>query len=117
MTQDKKREADEIMEKIEKRLNEKKESTKDWGKTLHLIFTDIDTGYRLRFTMDGTCTVEKEERSKMKATDAEATVSTSVDTLKGIMEGTSSPILAMMGGKIKIDGDMGALLKLMPAFQ
>jgi len=117
MAQDKKREADEIMDLAKERLNKNKEATKGWGKTLHLIFTDIDTGYRLRFAMDGICTVEKEEASKMKAADAEATVTTNVDTLKGIIEGTSSPILAMMGGKIKIGGDMGALLKLMPAFQ
>jgi putative sterol carrier protein len=117
MAEEKKRKADELMSLIEERLNKNKEATKNWGKTVHLIFTDIDTGYRLRFAMDGSNTIEKEEASKMKSAEAQATVSTTVDTLKGVIDGTSSPVLAVMSGKIKIDGEMGTLMKLLPAFQ
>ncbi len=117
MTQDKIRAADEMIDAIEKKLNNSKELTKDWGKVLLLIFTDINVGYRLRFALDGTCTTEKEEAGKMKQADAEATVSTTVDAMIGIIEGTQSPVLAVMSGKIKIDGSMTALMKLMPAFQ
>ncbi len=117
MSQDKIRQADEMIGAIKEKLNSKKEVTKDWGEVLHLIFTDINVGYRLRFAMDGTCTTEKEEAGKMKQADAEATVSTTVDIMKGIIEGTQSPVLAVMSGKIKIDGSMTALMKLMPAFQ
>jgi putative sterol carrier protein len=46
------------------------------------------------------------------AEDADCTISGSEETLTRILNGDQSPTTAYMTGKLKIDGDMGAALKL-----
>ncbi len=44
--------------------------------------------------------------------DADCTISTSVETLQKLQAGELNPMMAVMGGKIKISGDMGLAMKL-----
>ncbi len=44
--------------------------------------------------------------------DADCTITTSVDTLMKLQSGDLNPMMAVMGGKIKIKGDMGLAMKL-----
>ena len=44
--------------------------------------------------------------------DADVTLSADVETFQQIFEGDLNPTSAFMSGKLKIDGDMGAAMKL-----
>lgn len=44
--------------------------------------------------------------------EADCTITTSVETLMKIKSGDVNPMMAMMTGKIKIDGNMGLAMKL-----
>ncbi|WXG46877.1 MAG: SCP2 sterol-binding domain-containing protein [Candidatus Atabeyarchaeum deiterrae] len=116
MSQKKEKVADEVMKTVQQRLNESKDATKGWGKMVQQIFSDIGIGYRLKFAKDGTVTMEKVKASEIRTKDAAATVTVDVDTMKDLIDGKLPPMEAMGTGKIKVDGDMTALLKLLPAF-
>ena len=47
--------------------------------------------------------------------DADVTLSADADTFRAILEGDLNPTAAFMSGKLKIDGDMGAAMRLAPA--
>ena len=44
--------------------------------------------------------------------DADCEISTSLETLMKLKSGDLNPMMAVMGGKIKIKGDMGLAMKL-----
>lgn len=44
--------------------------------------------------------------------DADCTITTSLETLQKLQSGDLNPMMAVMGGKIKISGDMGLAMKL-----
>ena len=44
--------------------------------------------------------------------DAECTLSADADTFQSIMDGSLNPTAAFMTGKLSVDGDMGAAMKL-----
>lgn len=44
--------------------------------------------------------------------EAEVTLTASVDTFQAIFEGDQNPTTAFMTGKLSIDGDMGAAMRL-----
>ena len=44
--------------------------------------------------------------------DADCTITTSLETLMQLQSGDLNPMMAVMGGKIKISGDMGLAMKL-----
>jgi putative sterol carrier protein len=48
--------------------------------------------------------------------DADATISSSEETFEKIVSGEQNPTTAYMTGKLKIQGDMGAALKLQKLF-
>jgi putative sterol carrier protein len=48
--------------------------------------------------------------------DADATIHASEDTFRAIAGGEQNPTTAYMTGKLKIDGDMGAAMKLQKLF-
>jgi putative sterol carrier protein len=116
MTQNKEQLADEVMKTMVQKLNENKGLTSGWGKMVQQVFTDIGVGYRLRFAMDGTVTSEKVPASQINLKDAAATVTAdNVETMKGFLDGSINPMEAMGNNLIKINGDMQALFKLLPA--
>ena len=44
--------------------------------------------------------------------DAEVTMTADTDTFRAILDGDMNPTSAFMTGKLKIDGDMGAAMRL-----
>ena len=44
--------------------------------------------------------------------DADVTMTADADTFKSILEGDLNPTAAFMSGRLKIDGDMGAAMRL-----
>jgi len=44
--------------------------------------------------------------------DADVTLSASVETFQGMLEGNVNPTMAFMSGQLKIDGDMSQAMKL-----
>ena len=49
-------------------------------------------------------------------TDGDVTIRTSEETFEAIASGDQNPTTAYMTGKLKIDGDMGAAMKLQKLF-
>ncbi len=47
--------------------------------------------------------------------DAEVTMTADAETFREILDGTLNPTAAFMSGRMTIDGDMGAAMKLAPA--
>ena len=48
--------------------------------------------------------------------EADVTIITNPETLKGMRNGSVNPMMAMMTGKLKIKGDMGVAMKLQSLF-
>jgi putative sterol carrier protein len=48
--------------------------------------------------------------------DADVTIHASEDTFRAIAEGKQNPTTAFMTGKLKVDGDMSAAMKLQKLF-
>ncbi len=44
--------------------------------------------------------------------DADVTMTADSDTFRSILDGSLNPTAAFMGGSLKIDGDMGAAMRL-----
>ena len=44
--------------------------------------------------------------------EADTTISTSLETMEKLAKGELNPMMAVMGGKVKISGDMGLAMKL-----
>jgi putative sterol carrier protein len=111
MRDDLKNIADDMMKEIVKKLNTGKEANKDWGKTINIVFSDIEVGYSLKYAMDGSVECKKETVDD----DAIATLNVAVGDLKDVLEGNISGMDAYMNGLFQIDGDMMSTHKLMPA--
>lgn len=47
--------------------------------------------------------------------DADVIMSADADTFREILDGNLNPTTAFMSGRLKIDGDMGAAMRLAPA--
>ena len=74
------------------------------------VFDVADVGAWTVRVDDGTVTVAE------GVEDADCTISASEETLTRIVNGEQNPTTAFMTGKLKIDGDMGAALKLQKLF-
>ena len=44
--------------------------------------------------------------------EADCTITVSIEVLEKLRDGELNPMMAVMGGKIKIDGDMGLAMKV-----
>jgi putative sterol carrier protein len=110
--------AEDMIKTMKERLNEAKAKNANWGKTINIIFPDIDTGYALKFAMDGS--IAKIEKKPASATKIEGDAVTSaignVQDLKDVMDGKFSPMDAGMAGMFKVEGNFTALERLMPCF-
>lgn len=74
------------------------------GKTLKLVLSDNEIIY---VDMNTTPAAVSHENK-----DADCTIITTMDTLEALRSGSLNPMMAVMGGKIKIKGDMGLAMKL-----
>jgi putative sterol carrier protein len=110
MSDDLKKIAEDMMKEIMKKLNTSKESNKDWGKTINIVFSDIDVGYSVKYAMDGSVECKKET-----VDDAIVNMNVAVEDLKKVLEGEMSGMDAYNNGLFQVEGDLMSLQKLMPA--
>jgi len=91
-------------------LPEKADAAKTAGMHNTYVFDIEDVGQWTVTVEDGTVTVAE------GTGEADCTIRASEETLVKIARGEANPTTAYMTGKLKIDGDMGAALKLQKLF-
>lgn len=74
------------------------------GKTMKLVLGEEEIIY---VDMTGSPAVVTNEDK-----DADCTITTTMETLEALRNGSLNPMMAVMGGKIKIKGDMGVAMQL-----
>ncbi|MCP5075323.1 MAG: SCP2 sterol-binding domain-containing protein [Rhodobacteraceae bacterium] len=60
---------------------------------------------------EGTLVID-ESGARSSDDDADCTLSADAETFQGMLEGEINPTAAFMTGKLSVDGDMGAAMKL-----
>lgn len=111
---DKEEFADNLMETFKEKLNSMADSNKGWNKTLQLCLEDIKKAYIIAIGEEGT--VDRfDKKSLDEKESADATIFTTVDTIDGILKKEINPMMAVMQGKVRIEGDMSSLTKLASA--
>ena len=86
------------------------EAAGDWEATIQFEFSDGDGADEENWTVNikgGECSV-----TEGKIDDPSATVKTAAETWIGMTIGDVNPMQAFMSGKLKVSGDMGAVMKL-----
>ncbi len=91
-------------------LPERADAAKTAGMHNTYVFDIEDVGQRTVTVEDGTVTVAE------GTGEADCTIRASEETLVKIARGEANPTTAYMTGKLNIDGDMGAALKLQKLF-
>ena len=91
-------------------LPERADAAKTAGMHNTYVFDIEDVGQWTVTVEDGTVTVAE------GTGEADCTIRASEETLMKIARGEANPTTAYMTGKLKIDGDMGAALKLQKLF-
>lgn len=71
----------------------------------------FDGNVKFHIKDEGSICVD-ENGARIDDGEADCTLSASVDTFQGLMDGTQNPTAAFMTGKLKVDGDMGMAMKL-----
>lgn len=74
------------------------------GKTLKLVLGDNEIIYVDMTTSPAVVSNENK--------DADCMITTTIETLEALRSGSLNPMMAVMGGKIKIKGDMGVAMQL-----
>ena len=73
-------------------------------------------GAKLKFVLDdNVLMIDGSEDKNVVSTedgDAQTTIITSIENLIKLKSGDLNPMMAVMGGKVKIKGDMGLAMKL-----
>ncbi|MBU6998179.1 MAG: SCP2 sterol-binding domain-containing protein [Theionarchaea archaeon] len=113
---DKEEYADSLMEKFKEKLNSMADSNKGQRKTFQLCLEDVEKAYLIKVGEDGTVEELNKKPLPEKDDSADISVYTTVDVIDGIMKKELNAMMAMMQGKIRIEGDMSALMKLASAF-
>ena len=91
-------------------LPERADASKIAGMQNTFVFDVQDVGQWTVSVDDGTVSVTE------GVSEADCTISASEETLVKIAKGDANPTTAYMTGKLKIQGDMGAALKLQKLF-
>ncbi len=66
-----------------------------------------------KFVVNGEGSIMIDEAGARAGDDpADVTMSASPEVFKSILDGTTNPTTAFMTGKLKVDGDMGAAMRL-----
>jgi len=84
-------------------IQEKAAGASPLGKTLKFNFGDQ------QLYIDGT---QGTNAVSLEDKDADCTIKISQEDFQALITGNLNPMMAMMSGKIKIDGDMGVAMKL-----
>ena len=90
-------------ESITQEFQQRAEKAPKLGKTLKFIF---DEGCIFLDLTGDTAKVTNENKK------ADCEIKTSIDTLNALRKGDLNPMMAVMSGKVKIQGDMGVAMKL-----
>lgn len=82
--------------------------------------TGLDQTFRFEIEGEGTWHVAVHD-GKIAVTEggrepADATIHASSDVFDRIVSGEQNPAMAYMSGKVKVDGDLGAVMKLQKLF-
>jgi putative sterol carrier protein len=91
-------------------LESRVDSTKTAGMNSSYLFEIEGAGTWKVDVADGKVSVSE------GAADADVTIRTSEETFSAIASGEQNPTTAYMTGKLKVEGDMGAALKLQKLF-
>ncbi len=91
------------------KVKEMGENADALGSSIKFTFSDTEGVIYVDGTGDGN-TISNEDK------EAECTINMEKATLDGMLAGTLNPMSAFMEGKLKIDGDMGAAMKLSAMF-
>ena len=88
-----------VFEQLQQKANE----AEAIGGTLKFVIDDLTV------FVDGTGSGNVVSQSDE---EADCTITTSADTLMELQSGDLNPMMAVMGGKVKIGGDMGLAMKV-----
>ena len=86
---------------------ETREAFQGFARTIQFIFTDLQRNFALNIAQDGSAALAEETDPQ-----PDITVTTSSDTLAGILDRKVNPELAFITRKLKVSGSMEDLLKL-----
>jgi putative sterol carrier protein len=97
------------LERIRARFDqpETRAAFQGFARTIQFIFTDLHRDFALSIAGDGSATLSEEMLPQ-----PDVKVTTSSDTLAGILDRTVNPELAFITRKLKASGKMEDLLKL-----
>jgi alkyl sulfatase BDS1-like metallo-beta-lactamase superfamily hydrolase len=110
--------ADDMIAELEKKFNAMKDSKAGLSKAVGIVFPDIETGYIIKFALDGSVEkVAKKPASEVKPDDADVTVSVDVPNLRTVLNGILSPNDAANMGIFRIEGDRVCLTRLLSAME
>jgi len=96
-----------VAERITSRLDDDPQRAAEIGKAVALEITGEFTG---RWVVD--CRRSPANVRETEGGDAEATITLDSKALEGIVAGEISPAQAFMSGSIKVEGDLGAAVRL-----
>ena len=96
----------EFFETLESRVD----ASKTAGMNNSYVFDIEDAGIWKVDVVDGRIDVTE------GGTDGDVTIRASEETFRAVANGEQNPTTAYMTGKLKIDGDMGAAMKLQKLF-
>jgi putative sterol carrier protein len=97
------------LERIRTRFEqpETRSAFQGFARSIQFMFPDLQRHFALRIAQDGHATLTEET-----VPQPDITVTTSSDTLAGILDRTVNPELAFITRKLKVSGSMDDLLKL-----
>jgi len=72
---------------------------------------DIDGTVKFIIENEGSILIDS-DGARVDDCEADCTLTASVETFQGMLEGDVSPTAAFMSGQLKVDGDMGMAMKL-----
>lgn len=106
-----------LMQTLKEKLDGMADSNKGLNKKINLCFEDIDTGYLVHIGEDGTVQqFDKKSLEEAKASPSDVAIYMTVDVIDGIMKKEINPMMALMQGKIRIEGDMSVATKIASVF-
>jgi putative sterol carrier protein len=97
------------LERIRARFEqpETREAFQGFARTIQFVFTDLQRNFTLNIAQDGSASLAEET-----VPQPDIQVTTSSDTLAGILDRKVNPELAFITRKLKVSGKMEDLLKL-----